>query len=157
MKTLSPLKIAFFVLAIGVPFTGMAALERGEPEPPAHHDKEMRRHGGMHGMLRELDLSATQKTEIKQLFTQLKQDRSESRPSKDQRTAHKAEMLALISAPQFDEARARQLLGEKQQAHEARAIAHLQLQQQIYQLLTPEQQAKFEQLFARRGAKPPKD
>jgi periplasmic protein CpxP/Spy len=160
MTGLSPLKIALFTLAVGgaVASSGVAAHDREarEHDRAAGQGEASRHHGGMHRMwLRGLDLTEAQQTQIRQLFERRRQDKQ--RPSEEQREAHKAQMLALITAPQFDEIQAEQLISERQQAHKARAMAQLQLQQEIYQLLTQKQQVKFREGIGRRGGMSHKD
>lgn len=158
MRVTSTLKIALFSLAVGsaAAVTCVSAQDRGgERESAVIQGEERMHHGGMHRMLRELDLTEAQKTQIRQLFEQRWQDKQ--RPFQAQREAHKAEMLALITAPRFDENQAEQLISEQQQTHKARTMAQLQLQQEIYQLLTEEQQAKFREMFGRRGGKAHKE
>lgn len=61
-------------------------------------------------------------------------------------------MKALMSAATFDEAAAKALIAERQAKGEARALEAMKLQHQMYQLLTPEQKAKFQARFDERKA-----
>lgn len=110
-----------------------------------------RHHGpkdGMHKMLRKLDLTDAQKEQVKAIVEKYKADRPE-RPTKEQRTAHRTEMLALITGASFDEAKATEMAEAQQQKHLQRMLTQLKMQNEIYQLLTPEQQQKFQEKFAK--------
>ena len=75
------------------------------------------------------------------------------RPSKEERASHKAEFFALISAENFDETKAQSLIELKQQKSQAKGVAMLKMQNEIYQLLTPEQKVKFKEKFENRHNK----
>lgn len=103
---------------------------------------------GMHKMLRKLDLTDAQKEQVKAVVEKYKADRPE-KPTEEQRAAHRAEMLTLITGASFDEAKATEMAESKQQMHLQRMLTHLKMQNEIYQLLTPEQQEKFQEKFAK--------
>ncbi|QSX37088.1 Spy/CpxP family protein refolding chaperone [Shewanella sedimentimangrovi] len=119
--------------------------DRGRDRPGMHQ--------GMRHMFRNLDLTDEQQAQIKSLMKEQRQARSEQQDESD-REAHRNKMLALVSAAKFDENAARALIAEQQQHHEEGMLNFMKLQQQVYQLLTPEQQEKFRQQFAEhRGSK----
>lgn len=105
------------------------------------HDK-----GGMHKMLRKLDLTDAQKAEVKLIVEKYKAQAGE-RPTKEQRAEHKAQMLSIVTSANFDEAAAQAMIEQKQQAHQQTALKMLKMQNEIYQILTPEQQEKFAKRF----------
>jgi protein CpxP len=70
-----------------------------------------------------------------------------SRPTNDERLAHKAEMLALITADSFDEDQVKILMQQKHEKRQDRAVGMLKVQNEIYKLLTPEQQVEFKENF----------
>lgn len=110
------------------------------------------KHGGHHDlrkMFRGLDLTAEQKTEMKALFTAHRDEMKQNRPSKEERAAQKAQMLDFITTTNFSEDAVRQALAAKQEARQQKAVDMLKLQNQAYQLLTPEQQEKFKQRFTK--------
>ncbi|GGZ34814.1 protein CpxP [Shewanella chilikensis] len=107
-----------------------------------HHMKGGKGHFGMYG-LRGLDLTDAQKTEIQALMEQHRS--SMSRPDKETRAAHRAEMQALMTSGNFDEAKAKKLIEQRQQVREQHMLDRMKLHNQIYNLLTPEQQAKFKE------------
>lgn len=113
-----------------------------------YHSMEMFGHkGGMKRMFKGLDLTEQQKTEIKALITAHKEGRKDQRPSDEERAARRAEMQALLTAPSFDESQALEIIAKKQVKHQQAMVARLKLQNTIYNMLTPEQQAKFKEKF----------
>ncbi|ABZ74915.1 protein of unknown function Spy-related [Shewanella halifaxensis HAW-EB4] len=107
----------------------------------SHHDLRKMFHG--------LDLSDEQKTEMKALFSAHRDEMKQNRPSKEARAAQKQQMLGFITSPNFNEAEVKQALVAKQEARQQKAVGIIKLQNQAYQLLTPEQQEKFKQRFAK--------
>lgn len=123
-----------------------------EHKERSHHMKSERmgHHGDIRKMFRGLDLTDGQKAEIKALIKQQKTSSAGDRPSKEDRKEHKAEFFALISADNFDEAKAQEFINAKHQSRQAKGVAMLKVQNDIYQLLTPEQKAKFKEKFEKR-------
>ncbi|MFT5789911.1 MAG: protein CpxP [Shewanella sp.] len=111
-------------------------------ERGGHHDK-------MRKMFRGLDLTDEQKTQVKAILSSHRDEMELSRLSKEERTAQKTQMLAFITAANFNEAEVKQALMAKQEARQQKAVNMMKLQNEVYQLLTPEQQQKFEQRFAK--------
>ena len=110
--------------------------------------------GGMHKMLRMLDLTDSQRADVKAVLNKYQGNRPE-RPTKEQRAAHRADMLALITTAGFDEVKATEMAQAKQQQHMQKMLNHLKMQNEIYQLLTPEQQQMFQDNFQQgKGHKP---
>lgn len=139
--------IASSVLLINQATAVEAEVQQVEATQHSHHAKRHHDHkGGMHKMLRKLSLTDAQKADVKLIITKYRED-GVKRPSKEQMTAHKAEMFALISNANFDEAKAETLIQDKQQMHAQKALMHLKMQNEIFQILTPEQQQKFQQRF----------
>ncbi|WP_137223630.1 Spy/CpxP family protein refolding chaperone [Shewanella sp. MEBiC00475] len=112
-------------------------------------NKGDRHHGpkdGMHKMLRKLDLTDEQKAKVEAIFDKYQAKRPE-RPTKEQRSEHRAEMLALITSTSIDEAKATKMAEAQQQQRLQGMLTHLKMQNEIYQLLTPEQQQTFKDKF----------
>jgi protein CpxP len=107
-----------------------------------HHDRK----GGMHKMMHMLDLTAAQKTDVKAIM-QKYQANCPERPSKERRAEHRAEMLALITSAGFDETKATEMAEAQQQQHMQKMLTHLKMQNEMYQLLTSEQQQTFQDQF----------
>ncbi|ACJ27085.1 Spheroplast protein y precursor, putative [Shewanella piezotolerans WP3] len=111
-------------------------------ERGGHHD--------MRKMFRGLDLTDEQKSELKALFLAHRDEMKQNRPSKEERATQKEQMLSFITTSNFSEDDVRQALAAKQEARQQKAVDILKLQNQAYQLLTPEQQEKFKERFAKR-------
>lgn len=101
---------------------------------------------GMHRMLRKLDLTADQKAKVEAIVEKYQAKRPE-RPTKEQRAEHRAEMLALITSSSIDEAKAKKMVEAQQQQRLQGMLTHLKIQNEIYLLLTPEQQQTFKDKF----------
>lgn len=109
-----------------------------------YHSMEMRGHkGGMMKMFRGLDLTDQQKTDIKALVKAHKEAMQEKRPTDEERLAKRTEMKELITAASFDESRALELIAAKQVKHQQSMVERMKLQNTIYNMLTPEQQAEL--------------
>lgn len=161
MKTLSPLKAGLFaILASSAVFATTVSAEPSQgcdhPRSEFHKHGDRMGHGGMHRMFEGLDLTDAQKADIKKLFAEQRAARSDDRPTKEERLAHRAEMHALITAASFDEAQAKALMSAQQEKRQAQAIERMKMQNQIYNLLTPEQQAKFKARFEAQAGKEPR-
>ncbi|WP_181382212.1 Spy/CpxP family protein refolding chaperone [Shewanella sp. BC20] len=161
MKTLSPLKAGLFaILASSAVFATTVSAEPGQgcdhPRGEFHKHGDRMGHDGMHRMFEGLDLTDAQKADIKKLFAEHRAARSDDRPTKEERLAHRAEMHALITAANFDEAQAKALMSAQQEKRQAQAIERMKMQNQIYNLLTPEQQAKFKARFEAQAGKEPR-
>lgn len=161
MKTLSPLKAGLF--AILASSAVLATAVSAEPSQGCDHSRgefhkrgDRMEHDGMHRMFEGLDLTDAQKADIKKLFAEQRAARSDDKPSKEERSAHRAEMQALITSATCDEAQAKALMSAQQEKRQAQAIERMKMQNQIYNLLTPEQQAKFKARFEAQAGKEPR-
>lgn len=169
MKTLSPFKAGLF--AILASSAVLATAVSAEPSQGRDHSRgefhkrgDRMEHDGMHRMFEGLDLTEfegldltdAQKADIKKLFAEQRAARSDDKPSKEERSAHRAEMQALITSATFDEAQAKALMSAQQEKRQAQAIERMKMQNQIYNLLTPEQQAKFKARFEAQAGKEPR-
>ncbi|GIU36750.1 hypothetical protein TUM4637_35330 [Shewanella hafniensis] len=168
MKTLSPLKASLFAIlassAVFATAVNAAPKDAGcDFSKSEFHKGDRMEHGGrhmdkrgMHRMFEGLDLTDAQKADIKKLFADQKAARADSRPTKEQRLAHRTEMQALMTAPNFDEVQAKALMSAQQEQRQAQAIERMKLHNQIYNLLTPEQQATFKARFEAQAGKEPR-
>lgn len=134
-----------------------AGVSAGENNHGSHDGKngyhqmkgERAGHNDLRKMFRGLDLTDEQKTEMKALFSAHRDKIKQDRPSKEARAAQKQQMLDFITTTNFSEAEVKQALAAKQEARQQKAVSIIKLQNQAYQLLTPEQQEKFKQRFAK--------
>ncbi|MCQ8895301.1 Spy/CpxP family protein refolding chaperone [Limnobacter humi] len=121
--------------------------------PPPHemrggpgHGPERREHGPM-AMLKKLNLTPEQDTQVKQILDK-QHARMEGR--REAHKAHHAEMRALVESDTFDQAKATRLIQQQQQQELNDRLAMLQTQHDIYKVLTPEQRSKLKALEERR-------
>lgn len=115
-------------------------------------------HKGMMGLgiIQQLDLSAEQKQQIKTVMQQHKQQvQAEREQNKALRQARATERLALLKAADFNESQAKAMISSHQAQKMDKKLKALQVQHQVYQLLSPEQQAQYDALFLERAAKMP--
>lgn len=136
MKTSTKI-LASLALSSSLIFGGAMAMGSGNHHK-GHGDKIER-------MAKKLDLTEAQTTKIQALVdahkaSNPKKDRSEM---KDKRKAMKAQHLALLNSPTFDEATIRERLAERASAHADRKVEKMRLKHSIYQVLNEEQRAKF--------------
>ncbi|MBY5923289.1 Spy/CpxP family protein refolding chaperone [Ferrimonas balearica] len=106
-----------------------------------HHEKRGHHGGEVRKMLRGLDLTAEQKEKVKALIEAAHTDKPQRDMAKME--AHMAARQALMSSPDFDEAAAREMIGERQAKMADRELARMKLQHDIMQVLTDEQKAKL--------------
>ncbi|WP_394202472.1 Spy/CpxP family protein refolding chaperone [Shewanella waksmanii] len=108
-------------------------------------------HAGLKKMFRGLDLTDEQREQVKTIVKQTREEMKALGASKEERQTHKDEMLALITADGFDESQAANLIATKQAKRQQAGVIMLKAQNQVYQLLTPEQQEKFKENFDKKG------
>ena len=129
------------IAVLAVALTASAALAQGP-----HHGGEM--FGPMMGMMTDvLDLPDAQQAQIKQIYDNAK-------PSMEplwqqEHESHKA-MMQLVTSGSFDQAKAQAIASQEAQIHQQMELQHAQLAAQAYQVLTPEQKAKFNDFMAKR-------
>ncbi|QLE87328.1 periplasmic heavy metal sensor [Shewanella sp. Scap07] len=127
------------------------ANDNGQQKSGYHQMERGGHHGNLKKMFRGLDLTDEQREQVKTIVKQTREDVKALAVSNEDRQSHKADMLALITADGFDEAQAAQLLDTKQQKRQQAGVIMLKAQNQVYQLLTPEQQEKFKANFGKKG------
>nr|WP_087023504.1 CpxP family protein [Thaumasiovibrio subtropicus] len=104
-----------------------------------------------HKMLRQLDLTAEQKTELKALRethrAEMKEDRQNNR---DTRQAHREAMQALMLSADFDEVAAEALAAEMSERHQQRQVEMMSKRHQMLSILTDEQKTQLTELQEKR-------
>ena len=96
----------------------------------------------------KLNLSETQKQKIKAILDANQAQNAKNAPPHGARMAQHDELL---TASTFDEAKARQMIQERQQRNADRELQHLKTQHAIFQVLTPEQQKQWQEQRRARG------
>lgn len=135
------MKLAKLIFALGVITASSLSVS-----VLAHEHKAGRHDGGHHEhhqpmkrMLAGLDLTDSQREQIKQL---MKQQREANKGKRRDTAAHQ-QMQTLLMAEQFDENAARQLLEQQQQQAVEKRLTMLKLQHQVLQILTDEQRQQL--------------
>jgi Spy/CpxP family protein refolding chaperone len=101
------------------------------------------RHGGMH-LYRQLNLTDAQKQQIKSL---VQAQRATTQPLRQQMAASRVAMLQATANGTFNQAQVQSIANQQAQVMAQLAVARESIQNQIYtQVLTPQQQAQFNQL-----------
>ncbi|MDL4913898.1 MAG: ATP-independent periplasmic protein-refolding chaperone Spy [Enterobacterales bacterium endosymbiont of Blomia tropicalis] len=142
MRKLTSLLLASS-LAFGAASAVHAAADNLTP-PPAGSEKPMHKppmHPGMHMMFRGLNLTDAQKTQMRDI---MKESRKEmKRPSLEERRANHA----IIASDSFDKAKA-EAQAEKMTANaKENAVAMMETQNKLYNVLTPEQKKQYNANF----------
>ena len=114
----------------------------------------MHGHGGpgsdFHRMLRQLDLTADQHSQVKAIW---EKEKPAMQPLMQQMHQNHAAMRALEANGAFDEAKTRALATQNSQAMIELQVAHARIKSEIMQILTPEQKAKLAQIEANHEAR----
>jgi protein CpxP len=101
--------------------------------------------GGFHHLLKQLDLSADQKTQVKAIW---EKEKPAMQPLMQQmHQAHQA-MKTLETSGPFDEAKTRALATQNSQTMIELEVAHARIKSEIMQILTADQKAKLAQIEA---------
>ncbi|MGY5451076.1 Spy/CpxP family protein refolding chaperone [Agarivorans sp. MS3-6] len=93
-------------------------------------------------MMKQLDLSAEQKQQVKAIM----QAQKKQQPNTEQRAMMHEQRMAIITSATFDKDAAQTLITQQQAMKQSRMLDKLEAQHQVYQLLTPEQQTKYQEL-----------
>ena len=147
-------------LAAGIGSLGVVAalsaslLAQGPDGPGARGERGMRGHGpmgmgrGLEGLpLRGLDLTDAQREQVRGIMTARQADFKAI--GERLRTAHEAQRQAVTRVP-VDENEIRARVSEASAVEADFAILRARIHEQVYQVLTPEQQAKAKTLAAER-------
>jgi len=95
----------------------------------------------------KLDLTAEQKTAIEAIME------TNKTASEALRSAHKLEMQALLDTPTFDKEQATTLIEQREAQRTDKKLTMMQVKHEIYQLLTDEQKAQYNELKEKRQGK----
>jgi len=93
-----------------------------------------------------LDLSDAQRAQIKEIFHN---GHSAVHPLMQQEMQHHQAMMQLITGGNFDQAKAQAIATEGAQIHAQIEVQHALLASQAYQVLTPDQKTKMNELMAK--------
>ena len=145
---LSRIKMFAGVLALALTSTfGMAQTDQAAAPAPSAHMHRAYMHGGpmMPFFAKQLELTDAQKTQIKEIFHGAK---PAMQPLMEQEHQSRKAMMALITSGNFDQAKAQSIINQESLVHAQMEMQHAQLASKAYQVLTPEQKTKFNDLMA---------
>ena len=148
MRKLTALFVAS-TLALGATSMAFAADTATTTAAPAEGKMMMHHKGkpGMHHemmMFKDLNLTDAQKQQIRDIR---KSQRDQmKRPTLEERRA----MHDIIASDSFDKAKAEAQIDKMAEQHKARMLAHMETQNKIYNILTPEQKKQFNANFEKR-------
>lgn len=137
--------LAVTAMAMAIPMVSNAASDDSIGDRQGTEQQQPRGNHGHHGrepgmkMLEQLNLTDAQKAQVKQIMASQKADIRESwKARKDMRK----QLDQLTEAPEFDKAKADQLIRNMQDSERLNQLKMLEARHQIYMVLTPEQRAK---------------
>ena len=150
------LKSGLFALMTSAALLAPAVYAAGQADGGCRHEMRGEHrgyHGDMHKMFRGLELTDAQRSQVKALMQSHREAMQANRPSDEVRAAHKQQMLDMITSDTFNEADLKAMTAQRSEQRAQATVARMKMQREIYQLLTPEQQAKFKENFAKRGGR----
>jgi periplasmic protein CpxP/Spy len=106
--------------------------------------------GDFHHMLRQLDLTADQHTQVKAIF---EKEKPALQPLMQQMRQNHASMRTLEASGPFDEAKTRALATQNSQTMIELEVEHARIKSEIMQILTADQKAKLAQIEANHAAR----
>ncbi|MCK6760960.1 ATP-independent periplasmic protein-refolding chaperone Spy [Enterobacter bugandensis] len=136
-------------LALGATSMAFAADTATTTAAPAEGKMMMHHKGkpGMHHeimMFKDLNLTDAQKQQIRDIMKS-QRDQMKRPPLEERRAMHD-----IIASDSFDKAKAEAQIDKMAEQHKARMLAHMETQNKIYNILTPEQKKQFNANFEKR-------
>lgn len=136
-------------LALGATSVAFAADTATTTAAPAEGKMMMHHKGkpGMHHemmMFKDLNLTDAQKQQIRDIMKS-QRDQMKRPPLEERRAMHN-----IIASDSFDKAKAEAQIDKMAEQHKARMLAHMETQNKIYNILTPEQKKQFNANFEKR-------
>ena len=146
MRKLTALFVAS-TLALGATSAAFAADTATTTAAPT--EGKMMHHKGKPGMhhdmmFKDLNLTDAQKTQIRDIMKS-QRDQMKRPPVEERRAMHD-----IIASDSFDKAKAEAQVDKMAEQHKARMLAHMETQNKIYNILTPEQKKQFNANFEKR-------
>lgn len=146
MRKLTALFVAS-TLALGA--TNMAFAADTATTTAAPTEGKMMHHKGKPGMhhdmmFKDLNLTDAQKQQVRDIMKS-QRDQMKRPPLEERRAMHD-----IIASDSFDKAKAEAQIDKMAEQHKARMLAHMETQNKIYNILTPEQKKQFNANFEKR-------
>ncbi len=139
MKMAKKLILASLVLPLAIS-AGSAFAYGGKDHRGSHNDC---RSGMDRGMMKDLNLTDEQKTQLKELRQANKDTMKRGGKEPAQQEAHRNQLNELLLADTFDSAKAKALAEQMSGKHTERQVEKLSKQHQMLSILTPEQKTQF--------------
>lgn len=141
------LLIAALAVVVGSALAKAQTADSNPPEHSMHHHFGMEHAVGFYA--KKLDLTDAQKAQMKSV---LEKERPTMKPLFQQ--SHQIEQqLRQYAEGTFDEAKVRSLAAQKAQVEQEMTVQRTRIHNELYQLLTPDQQAKMKELEAQHEAR----
>ncbi|MBS0847531.1 ATP-independent periplasmic protein-refolding chaperone Spy [Citrobacter sp. JGM124] len=138
MKKLTAIFMAS-TLALGAVNLAHAADNMPPEGAPMHHKGG--RDGGHEHMFKGLNLTDAQKQQIRTIMQE------KHGQMKDARKDEKRALHDLVASDSFDKAKAQAQVDKMSENYKTRTLSHLETQNKIYNILTPEQKKLFNDKF----------
>jgi protein CpxP len=120
------------------------------PPPPMHGHGHWGGDGRMMGFFADyLNLSDAQQAQMKSI---MQKEHAATKPLMQQ-MRETSQQMRQFEEGTFDEAKVRALASQESQTHVELAVAHTRLHNELFQVLTPDQQTKMKEVEARHEAR----
>lgn len=140
------LLVAALAVVLGSALAKSQTADSNPPEPPMHHQFGMDHMGFF---AKNLDLTDTQKAQMKSI---MQKEHPTMKPLFEQ--SHQIEQqLRQYAEGTYDEAKVRLLAAQKAQVEQEMTVQRTRIHNEMFQLLTPDQQAKMKQMEAEHEAR----
>ena len=139
MKMAKKLILASLVLPLAIS-AGSAFAYGGKDHRGPHNEC---RSGMDRGMMKELNLTDEQKTQLKELRRANRDTMKRGEKAPAQQEAHRNQLNELLLADTFDSAKAKALAEQMSDTHTERQVEKLSKQHQMLSILTPDQKTQF--------------
>ncbi len=137
------------IIALSLAFTSPLALADGHKGGDKKGGKPE-----IQKMLKGIELTAEQKTELNALFAKMKEERKAARTEmRAKAVERRAEMQKLVFTNDFNEGAFRAFVEKNQQERVERKVERAKEQNAVFKLLTPEQQTQFLANLAKKAEK----
>ncbi|EEV5725223.1 ATP-independent periplasmic protein-refolding chaperone [Escherichia coli] len=113
-----------------------------DAKPMMHHKGKFGPHQDM--MFKDLNLTDAQKQQIREIMKG-QRDQMKRPPLEERRAMHD-----IIASDTFDKAKAEAQIAKMEEQRKANMLAHMETQNKIYNILTPEQKKQFNANFEKR-------
>lgn len=141
---------ALAVLLGSVVARSQSSEDAAPPPPPMHHGMGMEMHGPMMGFLaKQLNLTDDQKTQMKAI---MQKEHPTLKPLMQQEHQVDLQLRQYVEGP-FDQAKVQALAAQKAQIQAQLTVAQTRIHNELYQLLTTDQQSQVKQLEAKHEAR----